>query len=185
MANTNAPFGLRCLGTLGGGSTAAKINEYVVAAADATALYVGDPVKSSGDFTSDGVPVVTRAGAGDTIRGVFVGRKLDPDNLTIIYREASTLTTIYVVDDPYAVFEIQTNGTALTTDAGANADVAVGSGSTVTGQSGFTLDQSSVTSSSAQLRILRKLPVTGNEFGAYTRYEVLINEHELKSTTGV
>jgi hypothetical protein len=185
MANTNAPFGLRYVGTLGGGSTAAKINEYVVPASDATALGVGDPVKSTGDFTSDGVPILTRAGAGDTLRGVFVGKKLDPDNLNAIYREASTLTTIYVVDDPYAVFEVQTNGTALTTDAGANADVATGSLGSVTGISGFTLDQSSVTSSSAQLRILRKAPLVNNEFGAYTIYEVLINEHELKSTTGV
>lgn len=185
MANASFIFGLRYLGTINGGPATGGINKYIVPASDATALFVGDAVKSAGTATTDGIPTITQAAAGNNIRGVVIGFEPDPDNLTLTYRPASTLRTVLVCDDPWAIFEIQSNGTGVATDMAANADLTVGSGSTITGLSGMQLDEATVTSSSAQLRILRVYPVLDNALGASVKYVVMINEHELKTTSGV
>ena len=70
-------------------------------------------------------------------------------------------------------------------DAGANCDVLAGSGSTSTGTSAHEIDRSTVTTSTAQLRLLRLVPRENNAHGDYAKWELLINEHVYKSTSGV
>ena len=57
-------------------------------------------------------------------------------------------------------------------------------GSTATGQSGAELDSSDAKTAAAQMRILGLSTKPGNVVGANAVWEVMINEHEYKSTTG-
>lgn len=188
MANRDAISGARLHGHLQGGSFNARIRPYVVLATDGTALYVGDFVKLTGTGgTSDydqTLPGVTQAAATETLVGFVVGFAPNSSYLNQIYRTASTLRTVFVCDDPYALFEIQTSGTAAVTDLGANADIVVGTPSTVFGTSGMELDQSSVTTSTAQLRIYALEQRPDNVMGLNAKLTCFINEHQYKTTSG-
>lgn len=189
-----AGYGLKLIGHLYGTIHNARIHKYFVPSSDGTAIFLGDAVKSGGTADSaTGEPTVTQAAAGDTIRGVVVG--VDPiqgvaigsENLNRIYRPASTAMYLYVCDDPYAVFQVSCSGTVTAAMVGENADITVGSGSTTTGLSAMQLDVSSHVTSSAQLRILGGTENIGatNLGSATADVRVMINEHELKSTSGV
>lgn len=190
MANRDAVFGARLNGHLYGSSYDARIRPYVVLATDATALYVGDFVKLTGTGgTSDydqTLPGVTQAAATETLVGVVVGFAPNSTYLNQIYRTASTLRTVFVCDDPYAKFEIQASSDAAiaVTDFGANADIVVGTPSTVFGTSGMELDQTTITTATAQLRILGLEQRPDNEIGLHAKLTCMINEHQFKTTSG-
>lgn len=189
MANTSAPAGLKPVRHLNGAPYSGGSNLYYVPATDSTAIFIGDAVKSAGSADSaTGVPTVAQAAAGDTIRGVVTGVIPDTAQSTI-YRAASTGRYLLVCDNPNVEFEIQEDavGGALALDSvGLNADLIVGSGSTFTGRSAMQLDTSDVKTGTAQLRILGFVQRVDNEFAsANAKIRVMINEHELKSTTGV
>lgn len=192
MANTNAAFGLRLVGHLHGATP--QVRSYVIPATDGTATFVGDAVKSAGSAeATTGMATVAQAAAGDTLRGVLIG--FDPPSssasltLEVGYRLASTRVVVHVCDDPYAIFEVQEDavgGAIALADIGENADIVVGSGSTTTFASGMQLDSSTHTSGSAQLRMLGFVPREDNTpASANAKLLVTINEHELKSTSGV
>lgn len=190
MANVFAPFGARVIGHLYDSSYNARARAYVIGTGDATALYVGDFVKSTGtgllNEKGEMLPSVTQAGATDTILGVVIGFEVNSTYLNQIYRTANTLRTVYVVDDPNIMIEIQASGaTVAETMFGGNADIVAGSGSTFTGVSGSYINVAAVSSASAQLRILGMAQESNNVLGVYTRLICYINEHEHKSTTGV
>lgn len=196
MANRDSVFGARLTGTKNGSPYIAKITQYVVPATDAVAIYVGDFVKLTGEGADneigESLPVVAQAegteGTPDTkLLGVVVGFAPNSSYLNQVYRTASTLRTVYVCDDPYAEFEIQASSDAAITgaDYGANADFVVGTASTVFGTSGIELDQTSITSSTAQLRILGLVKRPDNELGLHAKLRCMINEHAFKQTAGV
>lgn len=187
MANIDAPRGLRPVKHLDGSPYNGAVNRYYVPSSDGTAIYIGDAVKSAGSADANGVASVAQAAAGDAIRGVVTGVEAVTDE-SLIYRAASTERYVYVADAPDLVFEIQEDsdgGALAVTNVGNNADIVVGSGSTTTGLSGMELDSSTAGTGSAQLRILGYVQRENNEVGANAALLVVINEHELKSTTGV
>ncbi len=191
MPNLNAPFGLRPVGGIGGGVYSGKISQYSVPAGDATAIFVGDPVKLAGtsQFINGQVFAdVAQAATGNTIVGVVVGVLADTRD-SLIYRAASTQRVLLVCDDPNALFEIQqvTGGTALTAnDVGLNANFVVGSGSTVTGQSGVTIDNTTeATTNTLDLKIVGMVNRADNDPGTAvgtgadaSRFLVRINRHQ-------
>jgi len=189
MANQDTIFGARLVGHLYGSADNARVSSYTVPATDIVALFLGDFVTHEGTSAlgDDGEnhPVVAQAEATDTIVGVVVGffasREFENQN----YRTASTLRTVFVCDDPYATFEIQSDGVGDVGDVGSNAEITVGTGSTVFGTSGMELQESSVTASTAQLRILEFSPRPDNEIGLNTDFICMINEHQYKTTAGV
>lgn len=191
MTNVDSVFGARIAQVQRASGYSGKVNAYTVLASDAVALYFGDFVKTTGisapNENGDYYPVVAQAAATETLVGVVVGFKVNADNLSRIYRPASTLRTVYVADDPYELFEIQASSDAAIVPAniGLNADITVGSGSTVTGLSGMELDQTTLTAATAQLRILRLMPGEDNEFGVHSKLLCMINEHRYKTTSGV
>lgn len=191
MANADTIFGARLVGHLQSSSANAQVRPYTVLAADAVALFVGDFVKLTGTSGNgdDGInhPVVAQAAATNTLVGWVVGFKPSSDYLNQIYRTASTLRTVYVCDDPYATFEIQASSDAaiIAADIASNADITVGSGSTVTGLSGMELDQTTLTTSTAQLRILGLSARADNDLGTHAKLICMINEHQYKTTSGV
>lgn len=188
MANANRPTGLSPV-SIFGVPYAGQGNIYSVAAEYGTALAIGDPVKSSGTASADGYAGVERADAGDPIRGVVVGLGRNPTvlanwgNLDSTVRPASAPDVWYalVADDPNLVFEVQA-ATAAATDVGSNADLVAGSDNGYV--SGYTLAGSFGTGT-AQCRVLGLVNRPENDFGAYAKVLVKINEHELTSATGV
>lgn len=193
MANDNKPYGARPVRHLTGAPYNGQANEYYIPSTDSTATFVGDFVKLAGSCAADGTPTIAQAAAGDALLGVVVGFRPDPTNLTLSYRAASTNRYALVADSPDIIFEIQEDsaGAALVAaDVGANGDIVVGTGSTTTGASAMQLDSSDVHTNasgtgSAQLRVLRLVKRDDNAIGDYAKWEVLINEHQLKSTAGV
>lgn len=198
MANTDRPFGLRPVSHLDGSPWMGTVNMYLCPSTDGSAIYVGDAVKSGGTAGAagvvvngidvEGMPTITVAAAGDTLRGVVVGFLPKQSDLTVLHREASTNRIALVVDAPDVVFEVQEDsvgGDIAATAVGNNADFAYTAGSSTTGQSALELDSSGVGTATAQLRILGLQKKPDNAIGTNAKWLVVINEHELKSTTGV
>lgn len=190
MPNLNTPFGLRPVGGIGGGVYSGKITQYSVPAGDATAIFVGDPVKLAGTSQIINGQVfsdVAQAATSNVMVGVVVGVLADTrDSLT--YRAASTQRIVLVCDDPNAVFEVQqvTGGTPLTAnDIGLNVDFVVGSGSTVTGYSGVTLNNATeATTNTLDLKIIGVPNRVDNDTGTAvgtgadaSKFYVRINRH--------
>lgn len=189
MANLNAPFGMRPSRSLGRSNV--QVNEYVHDSGDSAALFIGDPVVTTGTSTTaiqgvpDGTPIVAASGTITTtaIRGAVTGVRPNLTNLTLQYCPASTELALLVADDPYQLFEIMSDGTVVVGDVSGNIAITSGSGSTVTGLSAYVAHEASLGSTNV-LRIVRVLPVASNALGANAILECLINEHELKGTTG-
>lgn len=187
MANGNAPSGLSPVRHRNGAPYNGATERYYIPASDTTAVFVGDCVKSLGSADADGVASVIQAAAGDTIRGV-VTAVLPETTSSLSYRAASTARYVLVADDPDLMFEVQEDavgGALAVTDVGLNADIVVAAGSTFTGKSGMQLDTSDKKTGAAQLRILGFVQRADNVVGANAKVLVMINEHELSSTTGV
>lgn len=145
MANANVVRGLIPVRGVNSQTVTGGPRLYSHAAGDATALFVGDPVKLAGTAqTINGVttPDVVRAASGDVMVGVVVGI-LPTTRDSTIYGAASTAYQLFVDDDPNSLFEIQdvNSGTGLTVnDVGLNANLSIAAGSTAYGTSGVTLD---------------------------------------------
>ena len=196
MANVNRVNGFRPVRYLNGAPYNGQFRKYVVAAADGTALFVGDLVKLSTTGDNEGYTTVVQAAAGDACIGVVVGFEVDPTALnTPQYRAASTRRIVYVADDPNLIFEAQEDGDTdplETADIGLNVNFVVAAGSTVTGASGMQIDSTTHnTTATLPLRLLGLAQRPDNENvlsaggQAYTRWEVKINNHQLGSSTGV
>lgn len=198
MANTDRPSGLRPVSHLDGSPYNGKMNMYLAPSADGTAIYVGDPVKSGGTagaagvtvngINVEGMPTVAVAAAGDTLRGVVVGFLPKQSNLEVLHREASTNRIALVADSPDLIFEVQEDGLGApiaAIDIGENADIVYTAGNATTGRSAVVLDSSDHKTATAQLRILGYVQRPDNAIGDKAKFLVVINEHELKSTSGV
>lgn len=186
MANANAPRGFSPVRGVSSEYVTGGPRHYVHDSGDGTALYVGDPVKLGGDNTViNGVslPQVVRAATTDVICGVVVG--VLPDHRdSLPYCAASTTREILVDDDPNSLFEIQdaNSGTNLTTAAvGLNVSFTGSGGSTTTGFSSVTLDNSTeATTNTLALHIVNVVNRVDNDPTASgpLRFLVRINRHQ-------
>lgn len=198
MANANRPSGFTPVQYLNGSPWNGQARLYSIAAAYATALYIGDPVKSSGTANADGVPGIVLGAATGGLRGVIVGLGTqegllaNPSNLDITYRPAAATSKDWfamVVDDPAVLFEIQenSNGTAIAaTEIGLNTISLAGTGNGFT--SGWLLpsatDATPAATATLQLKLMGLVRRHQNAFGAYAKHLVQINVHELAHGTG-
>jgi hypothetical protein len=198
MANANRPSGFSPVQYLNGSPWNGQARIYSIAAAYATALYIGDPVKSSGTSDANGVPGIILGAATGALRGVIVGLGsaegliANPKNLDITYRPAAAQATDWyamVVDDPQVLFEVQenANGTALAaTEIGLNTISVSGTGSGFV--SGWMLasatDATPAATATLQLKLMGLVRRQQNAFGAYAKHLVKINVHELGTGTG-
>lgn len=183
MANVDSSFGLRPVRQLDGSAYNGAVRHYSTATGDGTAIFLGDPVVLSG--TSQEINGVTyldvdQAATGNVIAGVVVG-VLPVTADSLIYRAAST-QRILMVAPPNLEYEIQevSGGTPLTAnDAGLNANFVVGSGSTVTGQSGVELNNSGeATTNTLDLQIVGLSPRPDNAVGEHAKWLVRINRSQ-------
>lgn len=194
MANPNTPYGLRPYAFMSGAPYNGAVRTYAVPSGNATALFFGDPVNLIGN-SSDGNGVanvvIATAGAGHQILGTFVGRSNSAGSQPIIpllqsnfpYLPASTAAYVYVTDDPFLLYAAQEDGIggAMVSGApGGNVEMVAGSGSTVTSQSGWQLDSSTLSQaggdSTFQMRIIELLQEADNAVGLSAKWLVKINQ---------
>lgn len=199
MPNANIPRGLIPVRYRSGAPYNGAANTYFVPASDGTALFIGDPVIIVTN-SSDGnnIQTVTRASAGATnnITGVVVGVVSKGSRIRTaespVYRAASTAAYVMVADDPELLFEAQEDsvgGIMSEGSGGQNVDLVAGSGSTVSGYSGFMLDSSSMgTGNTKQLRVFGPVEREDNDVsdaGGYAKWLVGINLHTSRNLTGI
>lgn len=198
MANANRPAGFIPSQYLNGAAWSGQARLYSIAAAYGTALYVGDPVISSGTADANGVPGIILGAATGALRGVIVGIGSSEGlianivNPNLAYRPGAAQAGVWyamVCDDPNVLFEIQenANGTALAaTEIGLNTVpiLAAGNGYVSGWQLASATDATPATTATLPLRLMGLVRRQGNAFGAYAKHLVKINVHELGTGTG-
>lgn len=189
MANTSRINGFRPVKQISGMEI--QTNLYYCPAADATALYIGDPVKLAGDAdpTNAMAPTIARAAAGDQIVGVVVGFLVDPTNLNVAgqARAASTARYAFVSDDPFLIYEVETsNGTLTSVDIGLNINHAVGTPSVTTASSGATVDAGTkATTAALTFKLIGfSSRVDNDPTAASSKVYVKVNNHVYMAGTG-
>ena len=187
MANKDAAFGLRPIGKVGQNRDNQGLSEYDIAAS-ASAIYFNDPVEILSTGTI-GVAAATDALLG-SLGGVFFTDASTSKPTFANHLDASnTATDIkgFVSDDPYERFEIQADGATAAADVGLNADIVYAAGSSPDYVSKVELQTSDQKTATAQLRIIGiSKDIENNEAGsANVNLVTIINEHQLKGTTGV
>ena len=187
MANKDAAFGLRPIGKVGQNRDNQGLSEYDIAAS-ASAIYFQDPVEILSTGTI-GVAAATDALLGSLGGVFFTDANTSKPTFANHLAASNTATDIkgFVSDDPYERFEIQSDGATEATDVGQNADIVYAAGSSPDYVSKVELDESDHKDATAQLRILgiSKDPDNNEAGSANVNLVVLINEHQLKGTTGV
>ena len=166
MANSNSPFGLRWIGQNGGGPTNSAMTERRngILYTNSGAIYTGDLIRQSANGY---LYQWTATTAAYLMYGVFAGcRYSSASQQTVVPQKywpgadalSGSVLAQYIPAAlaPSSLFVIQTDATGITVaDIGMNADLAVGSGSTITGFSGSYLDVSTLTTATtAPLRIV-------------------------------
>jgi len=187
MANQDNAFGLRAIGKVGQNRDNQGLSEYDIAAS-ASAIYFNDPVEILSTGTI-GVAAATDTLLG-SLGGVFFTDASTSKPTFANHLDASnTATDIkgFVSDDPYERFEIQADGATAAADVGLNADIVYAAGSSPDYVSKVELDTSDQKTATAQLRIIGiSKDIENNEAGsANVNLVTIINEHQLKGTTGV
>lgn len=196
MANSNRPSGFAPVKNILGSTFVGQVNVYFIASTDGNAFAIGDPVASSGDGDANGVPGITIGVAGSAWRGVAVGfgryetLMADPSNLDSVIVPSTKTHSYYalVCDDPFTIFEVQEIGTGTqftSAEIGLNCNgVAAANNGYL---SGWMLDNSTeAATSTLNVKLLGLARRADNAFGAYAKWLVMINNHELKSgSTGV
>lgn len=197
MPNISRPTGYRPVKHVNGSPFNGLVTQYVLLAADATAVAVGDLVDLSGAADSFGIPAITRATA---VNGPFVGAVVgflpsgtDPTqnnlgtgtaDLSLSgFRPASTLRYVLVADTTDVVFEAQGSGTFVwNADPGLNAATTV-TAATANGNTGLSNMQVDLTTkavtSTLGIKILGASRRVDQDIadGTSVKLEVMINNH--------
>ena len=188
MANNNAPAGLVPVGYLNGASWNGQGRRYHIPSSDTNAYAIGDPVTLNGTGDAAGVPGVVLMTPGSGMVGVIVsaggtagGMYADPTNLNTTVIPATKTKAYYVMvcDDPAVLFEVQEigTGTALAaTDIGLNCNLVAGTNSGY--MSGWQLTNTTeATTATLDVQLLGLRQTPNNDFGAYAKWLVRINNH--------
>ena len=187
MANKDAAFGLKPIGKVGQNGDNNGLSEYDISAS-ATAIYFQDPVQILAAGT------IGVCAAGDNILGslngvFFTDATTSKPTFANHLNASNTATDIkgFVTDDPYQRYEVQADGATAAADVGLNADIVYAAGSSPDYVSQVELDTSDQKTGTAQLRIIgiSKDPENNEAGSANVNLVTIINEHQLKATTGV
>ena len=188
MSASKALFGMVPLRKVGSNYNSTAQTQYDIANATASNIFHGDLVTIADGYIT---PIATTT---DYAVGVFVGCEYtDPVSKQPTfshYFPANTSSAIgnpvgFVVDDPYASFMIQADASVTAGDINSqNFEVTLGSGSTVTGNSGFGIKASSRATATKAVRPIAMIDEPGNALtgtdGAFPKLEVKIVQHWMK-----
>lgn len=176
MANADVAFGFEATGIMYG------LQPYSVDASNGTAIFRNDIIMMESDGN------VAPATAGNTqLIGAVVGNTAATTAQKALVA-ASTAATILVHDHPNQRYYAQDDGdsgTPAQTNVGNNTDHVAGAGSTTTGLSGHELDASGYGATAAGFRVLDFMLRDDNAVGVNAIQLCEINEHFLKTTSGV
>ena len=188
MSASKALFGMVPLRKVGSNYNSTAQTQYDIANATASNIFHGDLVTIADGYIT---PIATTT---DYAVGVFVGCEYtDPVSKQPTfshYFPANTSSAIgnpvgVVVDDPYASFMVQADASVTAGDINSqNFEVTLGSGSTVTGNSGFGIKASSRATTTKAVRPIALIDEPGNALtgtdGAFPKLEVKIVQHWMK-----
>ena len=197
MANKDAAFGFRPIGKVGQNRDSQGLSEYNIAA-NSSAIYQNDLVAHL-DTGYIGVSQGTTAAAHllGSLNGVFYTDASTSKPTWANHLEASnTATDIvgFVSDDPYERFEAQSSTTLAIADIGLNAPMATyAAGSSANYVSKQEVNTGSMdTTNTLPIRVISVAKdIENSELANVTTYAAnvnvvgIINEHFLKSTTGI
>lgn len=182
MANIDAAYGFRCIGTTHGGAPHTERCYF----GGASNTFLNDIVKADvvADTSGAGVPAFERIAAGtDTFFGVVLDKIFeDPDaNHNTKYLVASAGGYADVIIDKDALYEVQVSAEVaddfVYSDVPLNADPTTGAGNTSTGYSGMELDASTIdTANTRMFQIIKLVPSPDNALGAWGKAIVKPNE---------
>mgnify|MGYP005814843791 FL=1 len=189
MANKDAAFGMRPVGTLSGQSNM-QTNEYFIADNEASSMFQGDPVIQQASNTGF---IDIGATGSETNIGVLNGVLIDshPSTKKPTFQNFYEQTNItsgniraFVYDDPYMKFEIQgdTGTNSDVTDRHEVADYVNMGTESANGVSAAELDMSDLAATDGSLKIVGfSTDPENNELGsAHMNYIVIWNEHTFK-----
>tara|TARA_A100000171_G_scaffold42512_1_gene43962 strand:- start:6 stop:584 length:579 start_codon:yes stop_codon:yes gene_type:complete len=189
MANKDAAFGMRPVGTLSGQSNM-QTNEYFIADNEASSMFQGDPVIQQASNTGF---IDIGATGSETNIGVLNGVLIDnnPSTGKPSFQNFYTQTNVtsgsiraFVYDDPYMKFEIQgdTGTNSDVTDRHEVADYVNMGTESANGVSAAELDMSDLAATDGSLKIVGfSTDPENNELGAaHMNYIVIFNEHTFK-----
>lgn len=151
MANTNAPFGFSPEGTVSGAAPNFRLSRRLIASTNATPIYTGDAVVP---VTGSVTGYIKQATASTVaLAGIFWGCKyLSVSQGRQVWSrywpgsDANGDVTAFVIDSPDTEFVVQAGGTAIgLTSLNQNVQLNVGTGSTITGQSGMYVENPNTT----------------------------------------
>lgn len=192
MANVLAPYGFLHIGYLDGQAPTFAPAVRKIASGNATKIFRGDPV------TSLGTGYIAQASAGTTqINGIFDScTYLSLSQGRQVYSQywpgsdANGDVTAYVINSPNALFQAQALLTSIAfADIDANINFNIGTGSTTTGISAATLDQSTIaTTNTLPFRIYGLFNGIGNGSDLTTNYDyavVAFNNQDYKAVLGI
>lgn len=176
MPNIDRPRGLQPHGEL------LHVGEYTLSSGYSTAVYIGDPVVANG--TARDVVLAT-AGTGNKVLGAVVGI-FDANKVPMAYWPASYsgIGYVLVADDPRQLFVAQGDGDSSyfdINDCNGNVNLVSGTGSAITGISGWELNDSDTGGNTAgdQIRLLRPVQAADNTVGiANAAWICRINNHQ-------
>jgi hypothetical protein len=189
MANQDSAFGLRPIGKVGQNRDNQGLSEYSIAASS-TAIYFQDPVKALATGYI-GVAAATDPLLG-SLNGIFytaatTNKPTWANNLA--GSNAATDIVGFVSDDPYERFEVQTDnsGASAQTDVFMNYDILYAAGDSANYVSKVELDDSTLHSTTGQLKVLGvSKEIKNNDLAsANTNFVVTINEHFIKQVAGI
>jgi len=203
MANVNQPQGLLPVYNADGTPYNGGARRYYIPAADVAVYQLGTIVKSLAGADAKGVPGIIIAASGNTIRGSIVGIEPGPggpnaaslsgagNDLSVVAIPATKTRDYYVwvADNPHLFFTMQgdataTNQVAANVNKNCNFTVTAGSPATVPYSATVVTSASIAVTQAHSLKLCGLVPgVKNNEFGAYARWLVLINQHELMGNT--
>jgi hypothetical protein len=198
MANLTAPRGFEPRRHLSGSPYNGQNTEFLIPSTDATAVFVGDIVKTGGTAGAagvsvngrdcEGMQVVTLATAGTTgqdIVGVVVGFLPDPLALQNKHRLASTNRIALVCTDPTVVYEVQEDGVTTplaAADVGLNVAYTTTAGNATTGISKMCIQSTSkAVTATLPFKLLGLVPRSDNALNTAgagsdeAKFEVMLN----------
>lgn len=206
MANPTNAFGLKPVRRRDGSPWTGKATPYSIPSTDTNNYFIGDPVDLAGTATGNAASVTIVGGEfaigtlpeiaaatladGNYTIGPIVGF-MPTTEASTVYGAASTTRVALVADDPDLVFHIRDDGTTALGIAGVglNAIMESGTGSTVTGLSGYVLDTNGTAPSadaSNMLYIDRAANINNNDATLVrTVWEVFISMHRYARLNGI
>lgn len=173
----------------GGAPTFGNATGYIQASYS-TAIFIGDVVVFNAGYINLASPGTT------TIAGIFVGCHYTPaagGGPKFGYWPGSgaasgSLINAYFINDPFAEFYVQSNGSVITqANVDQNINFATGTGNTMNGRSGQSVDQTTIaTTSTLPFRITSVGPFTGVDgTSSYNWIKVAFNNQMFRNLTAV